>query len=672
MNKKKVKSPKSEEERKTEAPPRQSGRVPIALCAVLILAAGIWAFSNSFTGAFMGDDDHSIVKNPHIQTLFPPVAPAESTLSGRPVASFSFALNYALAPADVRDALEPRDLVGLAQDPADPFYRNVFGYHLFNLIIHLLAALVLFGVIRRTLLSPALSERFGKASSALALAATLIWVVHPLQTAAVTYVVQRVESLMGLFYLLTIYCVVRAAESGFANRRWVAAAIVACALGMGTKESMASAPIVAALWIFICWPGFTLAKGPRLLLLGLVATWLVVIGLSWTPNRALSVGFTLGGWSWWLYLRTQAGVLLHYVQLAFWPAELVFLYQWMPAPASPAVLVQFLVVAALGVATLLGVIRRAPWALLGVWFFLILAPSSSILPIASEVAADHRMYLPLASIIAAVLTGGWWLASQTSIARAPWAKPAAWALVAVIVIALGVRTRARNEDYRSFDIMASTIVAAEPHNVVAQIHVGATFVRRKQFAQGEAHLRQALAFPLPLGATQQPYGMANMMLGISAGAQNRHHEAVEPLQQAIKLDPTLRDPYGLLAESLLKLGRVGEALAALDAGIAAFPDSAQWLARSAWVRATTTDDAARDGARAVKDAEKALAAAKGSDLLMLVSLAAAQAETRDFAAALRTLASAEARAGQNADMRARLQAYRAYFEAKQPIRIAHW
>ena len=78
-------------------------------------------------------------------------------------------------------------------------------YHAGNLLIHLLAALTLFGIVRRTLLLPALRDRFGGASTGLAAAAALIWALHPLQTESVTYIVQRAESLMGLCYLLTLY-----------------------------------------------------------------------------------------------------------------------------------------------------------------------------------------------------------------------------------------------------------------------------------------------------------------------------------------------------------------------------------------------------------------------------------------------------------------------------------
>ena len=111
------------------------------------------------------------------------------TASGRPLINLSFAINYAMG--------------GYA----------VWGYHAFNLLIHLSGGLVLFGVIRRTLRQPVLATRFGSKAIPIAAAAATLWALHPLQTESVTYIVQRAEALMGLCYLLTLYCFIRGAES---------------------------------------------------------------------------------------------------------------------------------------------------------------------------------------------------------------------------------------------------------------------------------------------------------------------------------------------------------------------------------------------------------------------------------------------------------------------------
>ena len=347
------------------------------VCLILILAAGLWAYSNSFRGVFVLDDVRAIVQNETIRSvtsieevLSPP---PRSTVSGRPIANLSFAINYAISALDVRS------------------------YHVLNLLIHLGCALTLFGVVRRTLQSSSLRAIFGADATYVATAVALIWVVHPLTTSAVTYVVQRVESLMSLFYLLTLYCAIRAAESA---RRglWTVASIASCALGVATKEVMITAPVAVVLWDVVFRPGQRVRWGLRA---GLAATWLVFAALVSGEQREASIA--MSGTMVWRYLLTQAQVLTQYLRLAFVPAPLVFLYTW-PLVTTPAdVIVEGLLIAVLLLLTAVGIWKRHPLGYAGALFFVILAPTSSIIPIVTEVAAEHRMYLPLAAIVSGVV-----------------------------------------------------------------------------------------------------------------------------------------------------------------------------------------------------------------------------------------------------------------------------
>jgi len=210
-------------------PATRRGRrgVPVvAVAALILVAAGVWAYSPSFGGVFVLDDVRAIIQNPTIRTLWPlttPLSPPSAcTVAGRPVANLSFAINRALAPASVPEATAAPGVPGV------PIAMNATAFHVGNLLIHLTAALLLFGVVRRTLMSQSLEAMFGVAAPWLALTIASVWVVHPLQTSAVTYIVQRVESLMGLFYLLTVYCAIRA-SAGSRVRLWTAGAVVSCA-----------------------------------------------------------------------------------------------------------------------------------------------------------------------------------------------------------------------------------------------------------------------------------------------------------------------------------------------------------------------------------------------------------------------------------------------------------
>ena len=194
----------------------------VASC-IMVLAALV-AYHNSFSGSFIADDEWSITDNPTIRHFSSALSPpSHAGVGGRPLLNLTYAFNYALG--------------GL----------NVWGYHAFNLLVHALTGFTLFGIVRRTLLRPTLGKRFGVEAVPLALAVAVIWIVHPLQTEAVTFISQRAECLMGLFYLLTLYCFIRGLESG-APARWLTLSVAACFLGALSKEIIMTAPVLVLLY----------------------------------------------------------------------------------------------------------------------------------------------------------------------------------------------------------------------------------------------------------------------------------------------------------------------------------------------------------------------------------------------------------------------------------------
>src|SRR5262245_19578750 len=203
--------------------------------AALLVLAGLLTYAASVSGPFIFDDAGAIVENTQIRELRPAVALAprrESPTAGRPIVNLSFAINYAIG--------------GL----------SVTGYHVTNIALHLLCGLVLFGLVRHTLALSATARSLRHRADDLAFAVALLWVVHPLNSEVVDYLTQRTESMMALFYLLTVYGAIRAAagptEAGRSvlryDRLWSVAAVVCCALGMASKESMVTAPVVVLLY----------------------------------------------------------------------------------------------------------------------------------------------------------------------------------------------------------------------------------------------------------------------------------------------------------------------------------------------------------------------------------------------------------------------------------------
>jgi tetratricopeptide (TPR) repeat protein len=628
----------------------------VLLAAVAIVAAGFWAYANSLSGGFVFDDTPAIVDNPHIRTLWPLTrsmsAPPEVTVSGRPTAAFSLALNYAFAALDVR------------------------GYHAFNLAIHLAAALALFGVVRRTLLSPAMRDRFSRAATPLAFVVALLWVVHPLQTESVSYIVQRVESLMGLFYLLTLYCAIRAWDAnGKASRRWGTAAIVACALGMGSKEVMVSAPLIVVLWDAIFWTGArALGPGPGAFLrgrwplyAGLASTWVILALLVYFERRGQSVGFGLEGWTPWTYLLTQSDVIVHYLLLAIAPLSLVIDYGWPRVTAFAAVWPEFLVLSLALAATIAGLLRRHALGFAGAAFFLPLAPSSSVLPIVTEIAAEHRMYLPLAAIAATVVIGMYVVATRVmpSGAARRALRFAAIGAVAAAAIALGLLTRQRNLDYVSQDALWRDAVEKRPSNVRARVTYGLELLKQRRYTEAETQLRAAVA----LDESSAP---AQLNLGVVLASAGKFDEGIARLERALALDPANTQIYGNLGEAYAAQGQFVPAVKYFLLALETRPDDLFLLNRAGWLLATAHDPQARDGPRAVDLATRATRLTNGQDVVSLDTLAAAYAEVGRFQDAATTASEAIrfARLQRRSDMLPELEARLRLYQSGQKFRQA--
>lgn len=434
------------------------------LACLVIAVVALVAYSNSFSGPFIFDDRSSIEDNATIKKLWPiwPVITPISgghTVSGRPILNLSFALNYAAG--------------GLA----------VWGYHAVNLILHILAAFTLFGFLRRTLNVPKLRERFGNDSWYIALSIAGLWTLHPVQTESVTYIVQRAESLAGLFYLLTLYCFARGVTPN-AHPAWLWTSVAACAIGMGCKEVVASAPLVALLYdrTFVASTFREAWKKRKTTYLAMASTWLLLAYFIFaTGNRGGSAGFGVGPTP-IEYLLTQSCAILEYLRLSIWPSPLIFDYG-KPIIMDPAqYIAPLILVGALGIATLIGIWRNTLGGFLGFWFFALLTPTSSIVTVATQTIASHRMYLPLAAVIAALV-----------LALYAWKGRKTLLLTPLIAIAFGVLTFQRNIDYRTeLSIWRDTVLKC-PGNARALGCLGVVLIYDSQYGLAKTLLQEAVA-----------------------------------------------------------------------------------------------------------------------------------------------------------------------------------
>ena len=527
---------------------------------ILVVLAGLAAYATSFSGEFLLDDDRLIAKNERIHELWPPW----DIIAGgrRPVVELSLALNYAIGRLDV------------------------WGYHAFNLAVHILAALTLFGIVRRTLLREASRDRRQRSPSWFALAVALIWVLHPLQTQSVTYIIQRAESLMGLFYLLTLYCVVRAADSA-RERFWHVAAVVVCALGMGSKAVMVSAPLVVLLYdrVFITQSFTQILRRRWGLYAGLACTWSVlvlcgvvrgVLGLSVAgkPN----VGFAFKGIAPIDYALTEPGVILYYLRLAVWPHPLCLDYAWPVARTFGAIAVPALLVAALLAATLWAFSWK-PWlGFVGAWFFLILSPTSSFIPI-KDPLFEHRMYLPLTAVVVVAVAVGHGVLEHLShrLARVEaWRGIIACALVVTIAGLLASATFQRNRDYQDQHRMWADVVAKRPDNHRARLNLGNQYYRKKDYETALIHYREFGRIKPDYVTPFQYAAHCSWFLGRIDEAFGFYETAAEVEERAFPNEFTVRIEY---ASRLLRAQRLVEALGVCNAILRAQPKDPKVVAQ---------------------------------------------------------------------------------------------
>jgi len=488
--------------------------------------AGALAYANSLSGPFIFDDDATIVQNRSIQNLqstavfFPE---REMPTAGRPIVNLSFAVNYAIGGT------------------------SVGGYHVANLALHLLCGVVLFALVHRTCRGAGLSGPpsaaalkgpphdsqgvtqtvAGRAFQArrtldLALAVALVWVLHPLNTEVVDYITQRTESMMALFYLLTLY-------ASATNRPFLA--VAACALGMASKESMVTAPVMVVLYDrvfrFESLKNAVRARWP--LYAGLAATWILLAAVNWSGSRIHSAGFSTGV-SVWTYLLNQSVMIVRYLRLAVWPRSLVLAYGT-PQPMTLAEAPPYgLIVVALLALTVVALWRRPMLGFLGAWFFITLAPTTSVVPIATEVGAERRVYLALIAVVVLAVV------AFASLLR----RQAAAAVLALVCLALASGTIARNREYESSLTMAQTVLERWP-TPFAHAMVGTELAKLGRHDEAIAQLR--------LGADRYP--KAGYHLGGELFNQGKHDEAYARLARFVE-----QEPYALEAvRARLMMGR---------------------------------------------------------------------------------------------------------------------
>jgi protein O-mannosyl-transferase len=582
------------------------------ICGVVLFTV----YSNVLNAPFLFDDHSSIEENPSIRSIFPLSesmwSPKDFSVAGRPMVSLSFALNYAIG--------------GL----------NVFGYHVVNILIHawntVLVAILLHTVLQYSFDRSRHAQRLSSNQNLSSIDSQLqesvsagaitesntknkyvylawflafLWALHPLQSETVAYVMQRTELMMAWALLVTLYSSIRAWHASASTTRllWQITAILACAFGMLCKEVMVVAPVLVILfdWCFHEPSLIRLIEKRTWLYVGLFACWGILAAIMISDPRGRSVGFSLG-YSSWDYMTTQCWAITKYLSLSLFPIGLcgdygVFKVQdplvWLPC---------FFLLASLVLVTLWVWFRDRRLAFWGLWFFAILSPTSSFVPIATEPMAERRMYLPLISILVLLSIGlvRLWnrIASGSqngdqslvgtpqpnrelgtersnlprmngpSISRSlPGSLFGPIIAGVALLLVFGLMTHSRNQVYESELTFWTEVKRMAPRNERALGTLGMLHFKDERYEEAEKEMLKAFD-------VEPRNHLTHAILGRLRLKQHRYQEARQYLEFAIRAQPDFREALTAMGTLILEQGDPTKALSFCDRALKINPNHA--------------------------------------------------------------------------------------------------
>jgi tetratricopeptide (TPR) repeat protein len=526
----------------------------------LVAALAALAYSNTFSVPFHFDDFSNIVENPIVKDLGYFAAPSTAAPTAdyalfvsRYMGYLSFALNYKAAGLDVA------------------------GYHAVNLAVHVANAMLLYWLVVVTFCAPRLAaSRTAPHSKSIAFFTAAFFVLHPVQTQAVTYVVQRFASLATLFYLssLLFYARSRLSDEKAAGAAWYGLSLASAVIAAKTKEISITLPLVVAAYEFMFFTGQTarrlLRLAPFLFIAAVIPLTLLAVGYSGGLVVDVGRASDLGSWlSRHDYALTQLRVVCTYIRLLFLPLNQNLDYDYpISRSFTPEIALAALFLALVfGSAVLL--FRRARKSdasfrlvSFGIfWFFITLSVESGAAPII-DVIFEHRVYLPSVGALLAVVAGIFAFHARAGKGY----RRLLVSCLAAMALLFGIASYERNSAWGTGVALWQDVVEKSPRKFRGHHNLGTAYALDGLTDRAIEQYEAAIAL--------KPYAMAHRELGNIYRKKGDFNEAMEHLKAAVKLKPDYAEAYNDIGLLYLDRGLPDDAVKYFRASVDLQPGSA--------------------------------------------------------------------------------------------------
>ena len=566
-------------------------RLGFYIFIVLIPIFGMLAYSNTFHAPFQWDESAYIEKNPIVKDLsyFLETSKAKgfegySALQGRYIGYLTFALNYKMHGLDVT------------------------GYHVVNVVIHILNALLVYLLVALTFKTPFMMESsLSYYSKVIAFFTAMLFVSHPVQTEAVTYIFQRLASLVTLFYMLSLVCYIKARLEEQAevkveveNRTkcnkylssiftftststfFVFLSVLFAVLAMKTKENAFTLPIILTLYEFSFFRGETRQRMLRLIpiLLTLLIIPMTQTGLADTIGGPAEEGPpttpVMGGhehMSQHEYLLTQLRVIVTYIRLLFFPVNqnLYYDYPVFRSFFNPEVFLSFLFLLSILVFAVY-LFRRSRvtghesrlMAFGILWFFVALSVESSIIPI-PMIICEYRVYLPSAGAFLAITTGLFILMDKVKDKKI---RIAIISSLILMTFVFSYAAYARNTLWGSNISLWEDVVKKSPQKAKGYNTLGNAYYDKGQIDTAISYYHSALK-------VQPHHAKVYYNLGNAYYGKGLIDNAIGHYQAAIRLNPRYADAHNNLGIAYASKDQTDMAIKHYETAIRLKPEHAE-------------------------------------------------------------------------------------------------